>query len=51
MADHLRSALPQWSSVQVIEGQSHYGCWLKAATLICATSAERSTRRLETDRS
>lgn len=41
MARHLHSALPQCFSVQLMEGQSHYGCLLKAVPLICATSAER----------
>lgn len=41
MASHLRSALPQCSSVQLMEGQSHYGCLLKAVPLISAISAER----------
>ena len=33
-------ALPHCYSVQMMEGQSHYGCLLKAAPLICAISAE-----------
>ena len=40
MASHLHSALPHCYSVQMMEGQSHYGCLLKAAPLICAISAE-----------
>jgi hypothetical protein len=40
MASYLHSALPQCSSVQLMEGESHYGCLLKAAPLICAISAE-----------
>jgi pimeloyl-ACP methyl ester carboxylesterase len=51
MADHFRSALPQCSWVQMMEKQSQYGCLLKAARLICATSAEHSTRLLQTGRS
>jgi pimeloyl-ACP methyl ester carboxylesterase len=40
MASYLHSALPQCGSVQLMEGESHYGCLLKAAPLICAISAE-----------
>ena len=41
MASCLHSSLPQCSSVQLKEAESHYGCLLKASPLICAISAER----------
>lgn len=40
MASYLQTALPRCSAVQRMEGQSHYGCLLKAAPLICAMSAD-----------